>query len=168
MTRSVLILMGSDSDFDQVSPAADVLREVGVEVEVAVASAHRSPERVVTLACEARARGVGVIIAAAGGAAHLAGVVAAHTTLPVVALPVGNGTLGGLDALFSSVQMPPGVPLASVGIGSGRNAGLYAAHILSVDDVAVAGRLADLRATQTAKVLEAHARVQARLASKRS
>ena len=166
MAKQVLILMGSDSDFDQVSPAVDVLRELGVSVEVAVASAHRSPERVVALARHARESGVGVIIAAAGGAAHLAGVVAAHTTLPVVALPVGNGTLGGIDALLSSVQMPPGVPIAAVGIGAGRNAGLFAAQILGTDDALVASRLADFRVAQTAKVVEGNARVQAKLASR--
>ena len=166
MAKQVLILMGSDSDFDQVSPAVDVLRELGVSVEVAVASAHRSPERVVALARHARESGVGVIIAAAGGAAHLAGVVAAHTTLPVVALPVGNGTLGGIDALLSSVQMPPGVPIAAVGIGAGRNAGLFAAQILGTDDALVASRLSDFRVAQTAKVVEGNARVQAKLASR--
>jgi 5-(carboxyamino)imidazole ribonucleotide mutase len=164
MGRKVLIVMGSDSDFDQVSPAIDILQKLNIVTEVAVASAHRSPDRVVELARGARDRMIGVIIAAAGGAAHLAGVVAAHTTLPVVALPIGVGTLGGLDALLSSVQMPPGVPIASVGIGSGRNAGLFAAQILAVDDAGVASRLGDLRLKQAAAVLESNVRVQAKLA----
>jgi 5-(carboxyamino)imidazole ribonucleotide mutase len=165
MAKSVLILMGSDSDYDKVLPAVQALRELGVEVKASVASAHRSPDRVIALAREARDAGVGVVIAAAGGAAHLAGVVAAHTTLPVVALPIQNGPLAGIDALVSSVQMPPGVPIASVGIDGARNAGLFAAQVLSVADPALAARLSELRARQTAKVAEADALVQKKLAS---
>jgi len=163
MTLKVLVVMGSDSDLDQLLPAVDVLKELGVAVEVTVASAHRSPDRVVTLARAARDQGVGVVLAAAGGAAHLAGVFAAHTTLPVVAVPIAIGTLGGVDALLSSVQMPGGVPIASVGIGAGRNAGLFAAAILSVSDAPVAARLEAFRVGQAAKVSEADARVQAKL-----
>jgi 5-(carboxyamino)imidazole ribonucleotide mutase len=165
MTKSVALVMGSDSDYDQILPAVQVLSDLGIATSVHVASAHRSPDRVVALARNARAQGVGVLIAAAGGAAHLAGVIAAHTTLPVVALPIGNGALGGVDALLSSVQIPPGVPIASVGIGGGRNAGLFAAQILSVTDASVAVRLDELRAKQTASVIEADARVQAKLGS---
>ncbi len=168
MAKKVLILMGSDSDFDQVVPAVQVLCDLGVSAEVAVASAHRSPDRVVELARGARQSAVGVIVAAAGGAAHLAGVVAAHTTLPVVAMPMDRGSLGGLDALLSSVQMPPGVPIASVGIGSGRNAGLFAAQILAVDDAELAARLDAWRAKQNASVLEGDARVQAKLRTVRA
>ena len=127
MPQSVLIVMGSDSDYDQLVPAWKVLESFGVPFEVTVASAHRSPERVLALARGARAKGFGVILAAAGGAAHLAGVFAAHTTLPVVAVPVVVGSLGGVDALLSSIQMPGGVPIASVGIGGARNAGFFAA-----------------------------------------
>lgn len=163
MTLKVLVVMGSDSDLDQLLPAVDVLKELGVPVDVTVASAHRSPERVSTLARAARDQGVGVVLAAAGGAAHLAGVFAAQTTLPVVAVPIAIGTLGGVDALLSSVQMPGGVPIASVGIGAGRNAGLFAAAILSIHDAAVAARLEAFRARQAAKVSEADARVQAKL-----
>ena len=112
MARKVLIVMGSDSDFDQITPAWKVLESLGVAYEVQVASAHRSPERVVALARAARDDGFGVILAAAGGAAHLAGVIAANTTLPVVAVPVVVGSLGGVDALLSAVQMPGGVPIA--------------------------------------------------------
>jgi 5-(carboxyamino)imidazole ribonucleotide mutase len=166
MGSKVLVVMGSDSDLDAVLPAVDVLKELGVPVEVTVASAHRSPDRVVSLARSARDKGVGVVLAAAGGAAHLAGVFAAHTTLPVVAIPVAVGTLGGVDALLSSVQMPGGVPIASVGIGSGRNAGLFAAAILSSSDAALAGRLDALRIRQAAKVVDADAKVQAKLASR--
>jgi 5-(carboxyamino)imidazole ribonucleotide mutase len=164
MALKVLIVMGSDSDLDQLVPAVDVLRSLEVPVEVHVASAHRSPDRVIEMARGARKAGVGVVLAAAGGAAHLAGVFAANTTLPVVAVPIAMGTLGGMDALLSSVQMPGGVPIASVGIGSGRNAGLYAAAILSTGDPALAARLDAQRVAQAAKVVEADARVQAKLA----
>ena len=163
MALSVLIVMGSDSDLDQVTPAWQVLESLGVSYEVTVASAHRSPERVITLAKSARDRGFGVILAAAGGAAHLAGVVAANTTLPVVAIPVAIGTLGGVDALLSAVQMPGGVPIASVGIGGARNAGFFAAAILSATDQALHARLEAFRQEQTKKVEEADARVQAKL-----
>jgi 5-(carboxyamino)imidazole ribonucleotide mutase len=163
MTLSVLIVMGSDSDFDQVAPAWKVLESLGLGFEVIVASAHRSPERVVTLARSARERGFGVILAAAGGAAHLAGVLAAHTTLPVVAVPIAVGTLGGVDALLSAVQMPGGVPIASVGIGGARNAGFFAAAILASTDAAVAVRLEAFREEQVRNVGDADARVQAKL-----
>ncbi|MEJ7733174.1 MAG: AIR carboxylase family protein [Polyangiaceae bacterium] len=123
MALKVLIVMGSDSDLDQLTPAWTTLQSLGVQVEVHVASAHRSPDRVLELARGARGGGFGVILAAAGGAAHLAGVFAAHTTLPVLAVPIVVGTLGGVDALLSAVQMPGGVPIASVGIGGARNAG---------------------------------------------
>src|ERR1700690_1801638 len=164
MTLSVLIVMGSDSDFDQVAPAWKVLESLGVRYEVTVASAHRSPERVLALARGAREKGFGVILAAAGGAAHLAGVLAAHTTLPVVAVPIAVGTLGGVDALLSAVQMPGGVPIASVGIGGARNAGYFAAAILASTDAAVAARLEAFREEQSKNVGDADARVQAKLA----
>jgi 5-(carboxyamino)imidazole ribonucleotide mutase len=163
MASSVLIVMGSDSDLEQITPAWKVLDSLGVGYEVAVASAHRSPDRVVALARGARDRGFGVILAAAGGAAHLAGVIAAHTTLPVVAVPVVVGTLGGVDALLSAVQMPGGVPIASVGIGGARNAGFFAAAILSASDTTLAGRLEAFREEQSKNVAEADARVQAKL-----
>jgi 5-(carboxyamino)imidazole ribonucleotide mutase len=147
-------------------PAVDVLKELNVTSRVVVASAHRSPDRVVTLAREARQAGYGVVLAGAGGAAHLAGVIAANTTLPVVAVPIAIGTLGGVDALLSSVQMPGGVPIASVGIGGGRNAGLFAAAILASSDSALAARLDAFREKQTSKVAEADARVQAKLAGR--
>lgn len=163
MALSVLIVMGSDSDLDQITPAWQVLESLGVGYEVTVASAHRSPERVITLAKSARDRGFGVVLAAAGGAAHLAGVIAANTTLPVVAIPVAIGTLGGVDALLSAVQMPGGVPIASVGIGGARNAGFFAAAILSATDQALHARLEAFRQEQAKKVEEADARVQAKL-----
>jgi len=163
MALSVLIVMGSDSDFDQTSPAWKVLEGLGVGFEVMVASAHRSPERVVAIARSAREKGFGVIMAAAGGAAHLAGVLAAHTTLPVVAVPIVVGSLGGVDALLSAVQMPGGVPIASVGIGGARNAGFFAAAILASTDKALAARLEAFREEQARNVGEASARVQAKL-----
>ena len=166
MALSVLIVMGSDSDFDQITPAWKVLESLGVKYEVTVASAHRSPERVVALARGARDNGFGVILAAAGGAAHLAGVIAANTTLPVVAVPVVVGTLGGVDALLSAVQMPGGVPIASVGIGGARNAGFFAAAILSASDAGIASRLEAFRQEQAKNVGEADARVKAKLGSK--
>jgi 5-(carboxyamino)imidazole ribonucleotide mutase len=165
MALKVLIVMGSDSDLDQVLPAATVLKEFEIPVEVTVASAHRSPDRVIEMARGARGRGFGVVIAAAGGAAHLAGVFAANTTLPVVALPVSWGTLGGVDALLSSVQMPGGVPIASVGIGGAKNAGFYAAAILSAGNAALAARLEAFRQREAVKVLEADGRVKAKLAA---
>ena len=165
MALKVLIVMGSESDLDQVLPAATVLKELQIPVEVTVASAHRSPDRVIEMARAARGKGFGVVIAAAGGAAHLAGVFAANTTLPVVALPVSWGTLGGVDSLLSSVQMPGGVPIASVGIGGAKNAGFFAAAILSAADATLTARLDAHRQREAAKVAEADGRVKAKLAA---
>jgi 5-(carboxyamino)imidazole ribonucleotide mutase len=164
MALRVLIVMGSDSDFDQCAPAWKVLESLGLGFDVVVASAHRSPERVLGLARGARDQGFGVILAAAGGAAHLAGVLAANTTLPVVAVLIAVGTLGGVDALLSAVQMPGGVPIASVGIGGARNAGFFAAAILASTDAAVAARLEAFREEQSKNVADADARVKAKLA----
>lgn len=163
MARKVLIVMGSDSDFDQITPAWKVLESLGVEYEVQVASAHRSPERVVALARSARDNHFGVILAAAGGAAHLAGVIAANTTLPVVAVPVVVGSLGGVDALLSAVQMPGGVPIASVGIGGARNAGYFAAAILASSEPEVATRIEAFRVEQAKNVEVQDARVREKL-----
>ena len=163
MARKVLIVMGSDSDFDQITPAWKVLESLGVEYEVQVASAHRSPERVVALARGARDNHFGVILAAAGGAAHLAGVSAANTTLPVVAVPVVVGSLGGVDALLSAVQMPGGVPIASVGIGGARNAGYFAAAILASSEPEVATRIEAFRVEQAKNVEVQDARVREKL-----
>src|SRR5688500_18801579 len=141
---SVLVLMGSDSDAPVMQAAVDVLREFGISCEMTVASAHRSPERVMRLVGEAPGRGVKVFIVGAGAAAHLAGVVAAHTTLPVIGVPIDSSALKGLDALLSTVQMPPGVPVATVSIGKpgATNAGVLAAQILAVADPKIASRLA--------------------------
>jgi 5-(carboxyamino)imidazole ribonucleotide mutase len=161
---TVLVVMGSDSDAPTLAPAWEALGELGIGCEVRVASAHRTPEVVRELALGARAAGHGVIIAAAGGAAHLAGVFAAHTTLPVVAVPIPGGTLGGLDALLASAQMPAGVPVATVAIGGARNAGLLAAQILGVGDAALAARLEAQRAALAVRVREADARLHAEIA----
>ncbi|MGQ9531311.1 MAG: 5-(carboxyamino)imidazole ribonucleotide mutase [Desulfotomaculales bacterium] len=135
------IVVGSDSDLPLVREAAGTLAQLGIEHEVVLASAHRTPDRAVAYARDAAGRRVGVIIAAAGLAAHLPGVLAAHTTLPVIGLPVAVGALAGRDALYSMVQMPPGVPVATVGIGAAQNAALLAARILAVGDAEVRRRL---------------------------
>jgi phosphoribosylamine--glycine ligase len=139
----VLILMGSDSDAPVMQGAVDILKELEISAEMTVASAHRSPERVMRLVREAPGRGVKLFIVGAGAAAHLAGVVAAHTTMPVIGVPIDSSALKGLDALLSTVQMPPGVPVATVSIGKpgATNAGVLAAQILAVGDPAVASRL---------------------------
>src|SRR3954469_19792233 len=164
MSRKVLIVMGSDNDLEAMMPAVKVLKELKVETEVTVASAHRTPDRVVAMARKAREDGFGVIIAGAGGAAHLAGVIAAHTTLPVLAVPIAVGTLGGVDALLSAVQMPGGIPVASVGVGGARNAGLFAAQALAVYDDVILAALDNFRSKQEGAVKEADARVKALLA----
>ena len=128
----VAVVMGSDSDLPTMEPAAAILRELGVSVEVRVLSAHRTPLEMVTFAQGARDQGFGVIVAGAGGAAHLPGMVAALTTLPVIGVPVQSRALSGVDSLHSIVQMPGGIPVATVAIGGGLNAGLLAAQILSV------------------------------------
>ena len=136
------IIMGSDSDLETMKQAAEVLAEFGIGSEMRVLSAHRTPDETAEYARRAERRGLGVIIAGAGGAAHLPGVVAAHTTLPVIGVPILTKSLGGVDSLYSIVQMPPGVPVATVGIGAGRNAGILAAQILSSGDPPLRERLA--------------------------
>ena len=158
---SVLILMGSDSDAPVMQGAVDVLKEFGIPSEMTVASAHRSPERVMRLVSEAPARGVKVFIVGAGAAAHLAGVVAAHTTMPVIGVPIDSSALKGWDALLSTVQMPPGVPVATVSIGKpgATNAGVLAAQILAVGDSAVADRVVAYKKTLADKVEAAAAKL---------
>lgn len=157
-SAAVGLIMGSDSDWPVMKEAYDQLRELGVPVEVAVASAHRTPRRVQEWASSAAARGLKVIIAGAGGAAHLPGVVASWTTLPVIGVPVA-GSLGGADALLSIVQMPPGVPVAAVGVNAARNAAILAAEILALADVELAGRLVELRRRQEQAVAERERRL---------
>src|SRR3954447_9207030 len=160
---AVLILMGSDSDAPVMQGAVDILREMNIASEMTVASAHRSPERVMRLVREAPARGVKVFIVGAGAAAHLAGVVAAHTILPVIGVPIDSSALKGLDALLSTVQMPPGVPVATVAIGKpgATNAGVLAAQMIALGAPAVAGRLVEYKNKLAQKVEEAAARLGA-------
>jgi len=158
---SVLILMGSDSDAPIMQAAVDALAGFQIPCEMTVASAHRSPERVMRLVREAPDRGVKVFIVGAGAAAHLAGVVAAHTTMPVIGVPIDSSALKGLDALLSTVQMPPGVPVATVAIGKpgATNAGVLAAQILAVGDQALAARLDAYKKSLADKVEQAAARL---------
>jgi len=137
--------MGSDSDLEVFSEAAKVLEEFGVAYDMTVGSAHRAPERARKYSSGARDRGIKVLIAGAGGAAHLAGVIAAHTTLPVVGLPVKAKSLDGLDSLLSTVQMPPGIPVATVGINAGKNAGLLALQILATENNDLAEKLKEYK-----------------------
>jgi phosphoribosylamine--glycine ligase len=153
----VLILMGSDSDAPTMRSAVDTLAEFGISCEMTVASAHRSPARVMRLVEEAPGRGVKVFIAAAGAAAHLAGVIAAHTTLPVIGVPIASSDLKGFDALLSTVQMPPGVPVATVSVGKpgAVNAAVLAAQILATADPDLARRLQDYKKRLADKVEQA-------------
>lgn len=141
----VAILMGSEKDMSKMEACAAVLDEFGIENEVHVMSAHRTPERVAAFTAAARQNGFGVIVCGAGKAAHLAGAVAAHTTLPVIGIPIAAGGLGGVDAMWSTVQMPTGIPVATVAIDSSANAGYLAASILSVADPELADKLATYR-----------------------
>jgi phosphoribosylamine--glycine ligase len=158
---SVLILMGSDSDAPVMQGAVDLLKELGIPCEMTVASAHRSPERVMRLVSEAPARGVKVFIVGAGAAAHLAGVVAAHTPMPVIGVPIDSSALKGWDALLSTVQMPPGVPVATVSIGKpgATNAAVLAAQILAVGDSAIADRILAYKKKLAEKVEAAAAKL---------
>jgi phosphoribosylamine--glycine ligase len=153
------IIMGSDSDLPVMERCAKMLKQLGIPFEITVASAHRTPERAVAFAATARERGLKVIIAAAGMAAHLAGVLAAHTTLPVIGVPIDASALNGMDALLSTVQMPPGVPVATMGIGKAgaTNAAILAAQIIGVTDEKVARRLSALK-KDMAEQVEAKAR----------
>jgi phosphoribosylamine--glycine ligase len=148
--------MGSDSDLGVMEETAAILRRFGVAFEITVASAHRTPLRAAEFAVSARDRGIKVIIAGAGHAAHLAGAMAAHTTLPVIGVPIDSSAFQGLDALLSTVQMPPGIPVATVAVGKpgAANAGILAVQILAVADPVLAGKLADYKAQMAAKVEE--------------
>jgi phosphoribosylamine--glycine ligase len=157
-----MILMGSDSDAPVMQAARDVLNEFGLTSRMTVASAHRSPARVMRLIDEAHAQGVKVFIVGAGAAAHLAGVVAAHTTRPVIGVPIDSSALKGLDALLSTVQMPPGVPVATVAIGKpgATNAGVLATQMIALGDKAMAARLDDYKAKMASKVEAAAKRLE--------
>lgn len=151
--KKVGIVMGSDSDLPVIQKAVDILRELEIPYEVHIYSAHRTPEEAKSFAASAREKGFGVMIAAAGMAAHLAGAVAANTTLPVIGIPCKGPVFDGMDALLSTVQMPSGIPVASVAVNGGANAALLAAQILAVEDSALAAKLDAKRAADAAKVL---------------
>ena len=163
--KQVALLMGSDSDLARLQATLDHLKQLKIPCVARVMSAHRTPKQVVEFVEAAPAQGIGVFLCAAGGAAHLAGVVAAHTDLPVIGIPMDNPPLGGLDALLATVQMPGGVPVASVAVGGGgpANAALFAARILALSDPALAQRLSAFRAELSTAVLEKDARLQAKL-----
>ncbi|HEX5366357.1 MAG TPA: 5-(carboxyamino)imidazole ribonucleotide mutase [Acidimicrobiales bacterium] len=144
--RKVAVLMGSASDRDKMAPAADTLARYGVEADVRVLSAHRSPAAVAEFASTARERGFAAVICGAGMAAHLAGAVAGQTTLPVIGVPLSGGALGGVDALYATVQMPKGIPVATVAVDGAMNAALLAVQILAVDDQALTDALLAHRA----------------------
>ena len=160
------IVMGSDSDWPLISEAHEILDELAISHEVRVISAHRSPDIAFDYASSARDRGLRVIVAAAGGAAHLAGVLAAHTILPVIGIPVQGGAVNGIDALLSTVQMPAGIPVATVAVGSagGANAALLAAEILAVADERIAAALLARKRDLREKVIAANERIQSQLA----
>jgi phosphoribosylaminoimidazole carboxylase PurE protein len=158
-TCDVAILMGSKSDLAIMKPAADILKKLGLSICVRVLSAHRTPEQTAAFVREAAASGTKVFICGAGGAAHLAGSVAAHTTRPVIGIPIASGSLQGMDALLSTAMMPPGIPVATVAISGAENAGLLAAQIVALTDTEVAERVAAERQERLRKVLEADAEV---------
>ena len=159
--KKVAIIMGSDSDLKAMQGAMDALKALEIPFVVRILSAHRTPEAAAEFAKNAKADGYGVIIAAAGKAAHLAGAMAANTILPVIGVPMKSSTLDGLDALLSTVQMPSGMPVATVAIDGATNAALLAAQILAVSDDALAGRFAAYRAAQTEKVMQKDAAISA-------
>lgn len=161
----VAILMGSDSDYNVMEEAAKVLKEFGVAFEVMVSSAHRTPERTVQYVTSARDNGICAFIIGAGAAAHLAGVVAAHTTLPVIGVPIDATSLNGVDALYSTVMMPGGIPVASMAIGKAgaKNAALFALSMISTTDAEMAGKLAKYRSDMVEKVVKKSDALQERV-----
>jgi len=156
------ILMGSDSDLPVMQEAADILKKFGVPYEMTVSSAHRTPARTAKYARSAEGRGIKIIIAGAGSAAHLAGFIAAETTLPVIGVPIDAGPLKGLDALLSTVQMPGGVPVASMAIGKAgaKNAGVFAAEVLALFDEALAGKIKEYRKEMVKQVEQKARKIQ--------
>ncbi|HBY57533.1 MAG TPA: 5-(carboxyamino)imidazole ribonucleotide mutase [Candidatus Atribacteria bacterium] len=152
MNDKVAIIMGSISDNEDMKKAAEVLDELGISYEVRVLSAHRTPDLLFEYVAQIEEKGFRVIIAGAGGAAHLPGVVASKTLLPVIGVPIETKALGGLDSLLSIVQMPGGIPVATVGIGNAKNAGLLAAHILAIENSKIRERLKDYREAMAQKI----------------
>ena len=163
MAKKVALIMGSDSDFPVLKGCVTKLKSFGVEVEVHVMSAHRTPELACSFAAKARDNGFGVIIAAAGKAAHLAGVLAAHTTLPVIGIPVKSSTLDGLDALLATVQMPSGIPVATVAIDGAENAAILALQMLGIEVEKIADQLSAMKKDMVEKVIEKDKKLQAQL-----
>ena len=161
--KKVAVIMGSDSDFGVVKSAVKRLKDLGIPVEVHVMSAHRTPDRAAAFAAGAEKEGFGVIIAAAGKAAHLAGVLAAHTTLPVIGIPIKSSTLDGLDALLATVQMPSGIPVATVAIDGAANAAILAAQILAVSDEDIARQLMEMKVNMAKEVEEKDKALQDKL-----
>lgn len=160
----VAIVMGSDSDLPIMQKAVDMLKKLEIEYEVRVLSAHRTPEACAFFSRTAKDEGFGVIIAAAGKAAHLAGAIAANTTLPVIGVPVKSSTLDGLDALLSTVQMPSGMPVATVAIDGAENAAILAGQMIALTDAALAARIDAMRAANTEKVLEKDKKIREQFA----
>jgi len=160
MKKKVAVIMGSDSDFPVVLPAVKRLRGFGIETEVRVMSAHRTPAMSAEFAQNAEKNGFGVIIAAAGKAAHLAGVLAAHTTLPVIGIPVKSTSLDGLDALLSTVQMPPGIPVATVGIDGADNAAILAVQMLALADAELMQKLVQMKKDMVDGVVQKNKKLQ--------
>ena len=158
--KKIGIVMGSDSDLPIVSKAVEVLKDFGVPYEVHVFSAHRTPLEAKEFSVNARENGFGAIIAAAGMAAHLAGAIAANTTLPVIGIPIKSGNLGGIDALLSTVQMPSGIPVATVAIDGAANAALLCVQILAVENVELADKLNKKRTDDAKKVLEKNQKIE--------
>ena len=161
--KKAAVLMGSDSDLPVLEPLFKRLKDFGIPFEAHVMSAHRTPALASDFASNARKNGFAVIIAAAGKAAHLAGVVAAHTTLPVIGIPVKSSTLDGLDALLSTVQMPSGIPVATVAIDGADNAGILAAQILSLEDNTLADKLLKMKKDMTEQVIEKDKKIQEKI-----
>lgn len=160
MSKKVAVIMGSDSDFPVVKSAVEELKKYGVECECRVMSAHRTPVEACEFADKAKENGFGVIICAAGMAAHLAGVIAGHTTLPIIGIPMKSSVLEGMDALLATVMMPPGVPVATVGINGAKNAAILAVQILAVSDNSLAQKLADEKVRMAEGVRQKDAALQ--------
>ncbi len=159
-TKKVAVIMGSDSDLPVLKKTIDTLKSFDIQVETHIMSAHRTPVEACSFASAARENGFGVIIAAAGKAAHLAGVLAAHTTLPVIGIPIKASTLDGLDALLSTVQMPKGIPVATVAIDGADNAAILAAQMMGIYDDKLADKLSKMKADMTAEVIAKDQKLQ--------
>ena len=161
--KKVAIIMGSDSDWPILKPAYEILMEFGIKAEVLVASAHRNQNTVREFVLNSEKNGISILIAGAGAAAHLPGVIAAYTTLPVIGVPISSSALKGMDALLSIVQMPSGIPVATMAIDGGKNAGLFALSILSVEDKMMTDKLKEFREKQARQVEEKNKKIQENL-----